>query len=139
MCQNRPTPSSLRTLAAALNLRFADFSVLSESEGLRTDKRAFFPATWGAAHLPVTLMVSRDMALNNNNVKNSFSLTPIAQFVDQVPSYLVSGAGPRDANSQGESLLVTPEYSCSLTLYFQPLFGRSADPTCSSLELLPRI
>jgi len=100
VCQNRPTPSSLRTLAAALNLRFADFSVLSESEGLRTDKRAFFPATWGAAHLPVTLMVSRDMALNNNNVKNSFSLTPIAQFVDQVPSYLVSGAGPRDANSQ---------------------------------------
>ena len=110
VCQNRPTPSSLRTLAAALNLRFADFSVLSESEGLRTDKRAFFPATWGAAHLPVTLMVSRDMALNNNNVKNSFSLTPIAQFVDQVPSYLLpggqgdatGGAGSGLANSQGE-------------------------------------
>ena len=73
-----------------MNLRLADFSVLSESEGLRTEKRAFFPATWGASHLPVTLMVSKDMALNNINVKNSFALTPIAQFVDQVPSYLVS-------------------------------------------------
>jgi len=94
VCQNRPTPSSLRTLASAMNLRFADFSVLSESEGLRTEKRAFFPATWGSSHLPVTLMVSKDMALNNNNVKNSFALTPIAQFVDQVPSYLVSqGSG----------------------------------------------
>ena len=72
-----------------MNLRLADFSVLSESEGLRTEKRAFFPATWGASHLPVTLMVSKDMALNNINVKNSFALTPIAQFVDQVPSYLV--------------------------------------------------
>jgi len=36
-------------------------------------------------------MGSRDMTLNNNNVKNSFSLTPIAQFVDQVPQYLLSG------------------------------------------------
>ena len=90
VCQNRPTPPSLRSLAAAMNLRFADFSVLSESEGLRTEKRAFFPATWGASHLPVTLMVSKDMALNNINIKNSFALTPIAQFVDQVPSYLVS-------------------------------------------------
>jgi len=90
VCQNRPTPSSLKTLASAMNLRFADFSVLSESEGLRTEKRAFFPATWGSAHLPVTLMVSKDMALNNNNVKNPFSMTPIAQFVDQVPSYLLA-------------------------------------------------
>ena len=73
-----------------MNLRLADFSVLSESEGLRTEKRAFFPATWGTSHLPVTLMVSKDMALNNINVKNSFALTPIAQFVDHVPSYLVS-------------------------------------------------
>ena len=110
VCQNRPTPNSLKSLASCLNLRFLDFSVLSESEGLRTNKRAFFPATWGSSHLPVTLMVSRDMALNNNNVKNSFSLTPIAQFVDQVPSYLLPG-GPGDAtggagagltNSQGE-------------------------------------
>merc|ERR1719382_1135913 len=81
VCQNRPTPPSLRSLAAAMNLRLADFSVLSESEGMRTEKRAF---------LPVTLMVSKDMALNNINVKNSFALTPIAQFVDHVPSYLVS-------------------------------------------------
>ena len=109
VCQNRPTPNALKSLASCLNLRFLDFSVLSESEGLRTNKRAFFPATWGSSHLPVTLMVSRDMALNNNNVKNSFSLTPIAQFVDQVPSYLLPG-GPGDAaggagsglaNSQG--------------------------------------
>jgi len=90
VCQNRPTPSSLKSLASAMNLRFSDFSVLSESEGLRTEKRAFFPATWGTSHLPVTLMVSKDMALNNNNVKNSFALTPIAQFVDQVPSYLLA-------------------------------------------------
>jgi len=103
VCQNRPTPSSLKTLASAMNLRFADFSVLSESEGLRTEKRAFFPATWGCSHLPVTLMVSKDMALNNNNVKNPFSMTPIAQFVDQVPSYLINqpsttpGAGNNQA------------------------------------------
>ena len=89
-----------------MNLRFADFSVLSESEGLRTEKRAFFPATWGSAHLPVTLMVSKDMALNNNNVMNPFSMTPIAQFVDQVPSYLLAqptttpGAG--HSNNQGK-------------------------------------
>lgn len=105
VCQNRPTPSSLKSLASAMNLRFADFSVLSESEGLRTEKRAFFPATWGSSHLPVTLMVSKDMALNNNNVKNSFALTPIAQFVDQVPSYLVShtsqSAGGGHINNQG--------------------------------------
>ena len=87
-----------------MNLRLADFSVLSESEGLRTEKRAFFPATWGASHLPVTLMVSKDMALNNINVKNSFALTPIAQFVDHVPSYLVSPS-PGQSNTgsmQGE-------------------------------------
>merc|ERR1719382_1975891 len=98
VCQNRPTPPSLRSLAAAMNLRLADFSVLSESEGLRTEKRAFFPATWGASHLPVTLMVSKDMTLNNINIKNSFALTPIAQFVDQVPSYLVSPS-PGQANT----------------------------------------
>ena len=89
-----------------MNLRLADFSVLSESEGLRTEKRAFFPATWGASHLPVTLMVSKDMALNNINVKNSFALTPIAQFVDHVPSYLVSPS-PGQSNTgsmQGELL-----------------------------------
>ena len=89
VCQNRPTPSSLKTLACALNLKFSDFSVLSESEGLRTTNRAFFPATWGSAHLPVTLMISKDMTLSNANVKNSFSLTPIVQFVDEVPSYLL--------------------------------------------------
>ena len=81
VCQNRPTPPALRSLAAAMNLRFADFSVLSESEGLRTEKCAFFPATWGGQHLPVTLMVSKDMALKDIN-KNSFALTPIAQFLD---------------------------------------------------------
>ena len=104
VCQNRPTPSSLKTLASAMNLRFADFSVLSESEGLRTEKRAFFPATWGCSHLPVTLMVSKDMALNNNNVKNPFSMTPIAQFVDQVPSYLINqpSAVPGAGNNQGK-------------------------------------
>ena len=90
-----------------MNLRFADFSVLSESEGLRTEKRAFFPATWGGQHLPVTLMVSKDMALNNINIKNSFALTPIAQFVDQVPSYLVSHAlGESNTGSnQGKHLI----------------------------------
>merc|ERR1712241_405384 len=89
VCQNRPTPSGLRTLASALNLKFSDFSVLSESEGLRTSNRAFFPATWGPSHLPVTLMISKDMTLSNGHVKNSFSLTPIVQFVDEVPSYLL--------------------------------------------------
>ena len=106
VCQNRPTPSSLKSLASAMNLRFSDFSVLSESEGLRTEKRAFFPATWGTSHLPVTLMVSKDMALNNNNVKNSFALTPIAQFVDQVPSYLLAPqsqtTGVGHINNQGK-------------------------------------
>ena len=104
VCQNRPTPPALRSLAAAMNLRFADFSVLSESEGLRTEKRAFFPATWGGQHLPVTLMVSKDMALNNINIKNSFALTPIAQFVDQVPSYLVAQAlgEANTGNKQGK-------------------------------------
>ena len=82
-------------MAAALNLRFSEFSVLSESEGLRSGSRAFYPATWGAQHLPVTLMVSQDLSLNNShNNKNSFGLTPIAQFVDEVPSYLLSPAGP---------------------------------------------
>ena len=103
VCQNRPTPPALRSLAAAMNLRFADFSVLSESEGLRTEKCAFFPATWGGQHLPVTLMVSKDMALKNIN-KNSFALTPIAQFVDQVPSYLVAQAlgEANTGNKQGK-------------------------------------
>ena len=95
-----------------MNLRFSDFSVLSESEGLRTEKRAFFPATWGTSHLPVTLMISKDMALNNSNTKNSFSLTPIAQFVDQVPSYLVSSISSSDVgghlSSQGKALVSRP-------------------------------
>jgi hypothetical protein len=127
VCQNRPTPSSLKSLASAMNLRFADFSVLSESEGLRTEKRAFFPATWGSSHLPVTLMVSKDMALNNNNVKNSFALTPIAQFVDQVPSYLVSQAsqspGGGHINNQGKLRPINKIPSLTLLSYFQPLCG----------------
>lgn len=106
VCQNRPTPNSLKSLASAMNLRFSDFSVLSESEGLRTEKRAFFPATWGSSHLPVTLMISRDMSLNNNNTKNSFSLTPIAQFMDQVPSYLVSSLSPADNGAHMNSQAV---------------------------------
>ena len=106
VCQNRPTPSSLKTLASCLNLHFSDFSVLSESEGLKTGKRSFYPATWGQSHLPVTVMVSKDMTLNNNNVKNSFSLTPIAQFVDQVPSYLLSDATNTDSNSNGNGKLL---------------------------------
>merc|ERR1719195_1147549 len=44
------------------------------------------------------------MALNNNNVKNSFSLTPIAQFVDQVPSYLLPGGLPGAAGGAGAGL-----------------------------------
>ena len=105
-----------------MNLRFADFSVLSESEGLRTEKRAFFPATWGGQHLPVTLMVSKDMALNNINIKNSFALTPIAQFVDQVPSYLVAHAlgESNTGNNQGKHLIplliyrIINKYLCRL-------------------------
>ena len=106
VCQNRPTPSSLKTLASALNLKFSDFSVLSESEGMRTSNRAFFPATWGPSHLPVTLMISKDMTLSNGHVKNSFSLTPIVQFVDEVPSYLLPQVSPEDnisSSNQGGS------------------------------------
>jgi hypothetical protein len=82
-------PSSLRPLAVAINLRFEDFSVLSESEGLRTRTRAFYPATWGSSHLPVTLMVSTDMALSAGSARNPFSLAPLAQLVDRVPAYLL--------------------------------------------------
>ena len=112
VCQNRPTPSSLRTLASCLNLHFSDFSVLSESEGLKTGRRSFYPATWGQSHLPVTVMVSKDMTLNNNNVKNSFSLTPIAQFVDQVPSYLLSDATNTDSDSNGNGKLLFIKMQC---------------------------
>ena len=119
-----------------MNLRLADFSVLSESEGLRTEKRAFFPATWGASHLPVTLMVSKDMTLNNINIKNSFALTPIAQFVDQVPSYLVSPS-PGQANTgsmQGKSILLSflPNFpsspSSSLTFTSYPGLAAESRP-----------
>ena len=98
-----------------MNLRLADFSVLSESEGLRTEKRAFFPATWGTSHLPVTLMVSKDMALNNINVKNSFALTPIAQFVDHVPSYLVSPS-PGQSNTGSMQGKLSPQMSIFILL-----------------------
>ena len=52
-------------------------------------------------------MVSKDMALNNINIKNSFALTPIAQFVDQVPSYLVAHAlgESNTGNNQGKHLI----------------------------------
>ena len=89
MSQNRPVPSSLRPLTSAMNLRFQDFSVLSESEGLRTPTRAFYPATWGSSHLPVTLMVSTDMALSSVHARNPFSVAPLAQLVDRVPAYLL--------------------------------------------------
>ena len=109
----------------------SQFSNKNSEKTTWANKRAFFPATWGSSHLPVTLMVSRDMALNNNNVKNSFSLTPIAQFVDQVPSYLLPG-GPGDAaggagsglaNSQGETSDILTEFVFSSSNLFQPLFG----------------
>lgn len=117
VCQNRPTPSGLRTLASALNLKFSDFSVLSESEGLRTSNRAFFPATWGPSHLPVTLMISKDMTLSHGHVKNSFSLTPIVQFVDEVPSYLLPQLSPGEEispNNQGDTLIKTTNPSLKL-------------------------
>ena len=99
-------------------MKFADFSVLSESEGLRTTNRAFFPATWGSSHLPVTLMISKDMTLSNANVKNSFSLTPIAQFVDEVPSYLLPAASDDNisGNNQGEPQLGRLKLCFSLKL-----------------------
>ena len=73
---------------------------------MRTSNRAFFPATWGPSHLPVTLMISKDMTLSNGHVKNSFSLTPIVQFVDEVPSYLLPQVSPEDnisSSNQGGS------------------------------------
>ena len=57
---------------------------------MRTPRRAFFPATWGTSHLPVTLMVSRDMSLTGSQAMSAFSLNPVAQFVDEIPNYLVS-------------------------------------------------
>jgi hypothetical protein len=83
-----------------MNLRFEDFSVLSESEGLRTRTRAFFPATWGSSHLPVTLMVSTDMALSTGTARNPFSVAPLAQLVDRVPAYLLP-APPSHASPSG--------------------------------------
>jgi hypothetical protein len=101
--QNRPVPSSLRPLAVAMNLRFEDFSVLSESEGLRTRTRAFYPATWGTSHLPVTLMVSNDMALSSAHARNPFSVAPLAQLVDRVPAYLLPVPPPAPiGTAQGE-------------------------------------
>ena len=49
-------------------------------------------------------MISKDMTLSNANVKNSFSLTPIVQLVDEVPSYLLPAAGEDNVsgNNQGE-------------------------------------
>ena len=97
-------PASLRpltTATAATSPQFADFSVLSESEGVRTPRRAFFPATWGPAHLPVTLMVSRDMSLTGSQATSAFSLNPVTQFVDQIPNYLLS------TSSQGSGLGTT--------------------------------
>ena len=98
-------PASLRQLSLTATSahspppQFADFSVLSESEGVRTPRRAFFPATWGAAHLPVTLMVSRDLALTGAQATSAFSLNPVTQFVDQVPNYLLSSGGCASGSS----------------------------------------
>ncbi len=74
--------------------------MLSESEGLRTRTRAFFPATWGSSHLPVTLMVSTDMALSTGTARNPFSVAPLAQLVDRVPAYLLP-APPSHASPSG--------------------------------------
>ena len=90
-----------------MNLRFQDFSVLSESEGLRTPTRAFYPATWGSSHLPVTLMVSTDMALSSVHARNPFSVAPLAQLVDRVPAYLLP-VPPTSAPSCGPAASVYP-------------------------------
>jgi len=80
--------------------------VLSESEGLQSGVQAFYPATWGSAHLPVTLMVSRDTSLNSSQAKTSFSLNPVAQFVEQIPNYLLSNSTNQGiGTNQGKDLL----------------------------------
>jgi len=51
-------------------------------------------------------MISKDMTLSNGHVKNSFSLTPIVQFVDEVPSYLLPQVSPEDNISSSNQAVV---------------------------------
>merc|ERR1719348_1363298 len=51
-------------------------------------------------------MVTKDMtSLNSNNGRNSFSLKPIAQFVDQVPSYLLEPGSPDSPPSNNQAVV----------------------------------
>ena len=115
VCHNRPVPAQLKALTtSAMNLSFADFSVLSSND-VGSDPTSnsedgctiihdcsFYPATWGTEHLPVTLMISKNLDLSGTHRKNSFSLAPIVQFCDHVPTYLTSEYDPQaDASCKG--------------------------------------
>lgn len=85
MRQGPTVPPSLRALSTAVNLRWTDFVIGQDATGVVVEKRIFYPAAWGSHNVTLCLMAEQGLK-SSLHAKGPFSLNPVAELNDLVPS-----------------------------------------------------
>lgn len=89
---------ALRGLKLSPNLQWSDFVIKSTNQPVVVGARVFHQALWGAQ--PVTLVISTGSIPASSLSLGIFTLAPITEFSDLIPSKYLAAAPPNDDNKQ---------------------------------------